>query len=279
MWVMRGDPAAGGSLDEISLTTGIFGPRAYTWDDKDNLYFFGTGGFYIIPAGFGPPVNLSAEVLPNLISDLSISESTQRISLAYDRINLGIKISVTTVADGTNNNYWFDIRTNGFFPEIYPEETAVYSTIYYGSDTVAHRALLVGGKDGYIRQHVNTAKDDDIGATDEAISSNVSIGPIKLGPNEDTEGKILSLTFTTATGTDSLTYSVFVGDSAEQVLDQESAASTPLLTDTVLTPNRIAKIRVKCRGIYALIKIENTTLAETWGIENISIQFEAAGSR
>lgn len=279
MWVMRGDPTAGGSLDEISLTTGIFGSRAYAWDDKDNLYFFGTGGFYVIPSGLGPPVNLSAEVLPSIVSDLGIQESTQRVSLAYDRINLGIKIAVTTLADGTNLNYWYDIRTGGFFPETYPEETAVYSIIYYASDTVAHRALLVGGKDGYIRNELTTAKDDDIGATDEAIASYVTLGPIKLGPNEDVEGKIMSMTFTTATGTDSLAYSVYVGDSAEQVLDQEAAASTPHLTGTVPTPNRISKIRIKCRGIYALVKIENITASETWAIENISIQFEAAGSR
>ncbi|KKK87844.1 hypothetical protein LCGC14_2749160, partial [marine sediment metagenome] len=58
MWLLRGDPAIGGSLDELSLTSGIFGPYAYAWDNKDNLYYFGTNGIYLVPKGLGTPENI-----------------------------------------------------------------------------------------------------------------------------------------------------------------------------------------------------------------------------
>jgi len=41
MWIMRGDPAAGGSLDELDLTVGIFGANSWCFDNDGNLYFFG----------------------------------------------------------------------------------------------------------------------------------------------------------------------------------------------------------------------------------------------
>jgi hypothetical protein len=276
---MRGDPAAGGSLDEVSLTTGIFGPMSHCWDDKDNLYFFGSGGIYRIPPGFGPPENLTMALLPNIITDLGVDPSTHRIVMAYDRRRVGILIAITTLTTGANTNYWFDLKTQAFFPESYPTENAVYAAVFYEAQDSDYRRLLVGSSDGYIRFFDDDAKDDDVGLTDTAISSYVTVGPIPLAQNPDSEGKIISLTVVTATGTDGLTYDVHVADSAEETIDQVKAGSTPFLTDTVQVDNRVARIRIKCRGIYALIKLYNSTASETWAIEKVVAQVTEGGRR
>ena len=279
IWVMRGDPAAGGSLDEVSLTTGIFGPLSHCWDDKDNLYFFGTGGIYRIPPGFGPPENLTMALLPNIITDLGVNPSTHRIVMAYDRRRVGVLIAITTLATGANVNYWFDLKTQGFFPETYPAESAVYAAMYYEAGDDDYRRLLVGGTDGYIRYFLDSAKDDDRGITDKTIGSYATLGPIMLSQDPDKEGKIISLTVVTGTNTDGLSYDVHVADSAEETIDQVVAGSTPFLTGTVQVDNRVARIRIKCRGIYALVKLYNSTASQTWAIEKIVAQVTEGGQR
>lgn len=279
VWVMRGDPAAGGSLDEVSLTTGIFGPMSHCWDDKDNLYFFGTAGIYRIPPGFGPPENLTAGLLPNIVADLDVDPSTHRIVMAYDRRRIGILIAITTLATGSNVNYWFDLKTQGFFPETYPGEAGVYAAVYYEAQDSDYRRLLVGGRDAYIRYFKDSAKDDDAGGSDDAISSYSTFGPIQLSQDADREGKIISLTVITGTDTDGLSYDVHVADSAEETIDQVEAGSTPFLTGTVQVDNRVARIRVKCRGIYALIKLYNSTTSQTWAIEKVVAQVTEGGRR
>ena len=55
LWIMRGDPAAGGAIDNISRQIGIVGPDAWTWDTKGNFYFFGHNGLYRLPNGTTVP--------------------------------------------------------------------------------------------------------------------------------------------------------------------------------------------------------------------------------
>lgn len=279
VWVMRGDPAAGGSLDEVSLTTGIFGPMSHCWDDKDNLYFFGTAGIYRIPPGFGPPENITAGLLPNIVTDLGVDPSTHRIVMAYDRRRIGVLIAITTLATGSNVNYWFDLRTQGFFPETYPAEGGVYAALYYEAQDHDYRRLLLGGRDAFIRYFKDSAKDDNVGSSNDAISSYATLGPIMLSQDPDGEGKIISLTVVTGTDTDGLSYDVHVADSAEEVIDQVVAGSTPFLTGTVQVDNRVARIRIKCRGVYALIKLYNSTASQTWAIEKIVAQITEGGRR
>ncbi len=279
IWVMRGDPAAGGSLDEVSLTTGIFGPMSHCWDDKDNLYFFGSGGIYRIPPGFGPPENLTMALLPNIITDLDVDPSTHRIVMAYDRRRVGVLIAITALATGSNVNYWFDLKTQAFFPESYPGECGIYAMAFYEAEDSDYRRLVVGGRDAYIRYFRDSAKDDDAGDSDDAISSFATFGPIQLSQDPDSEGKIISLTVVTGTDTDGLTYDVHVADSAEETIDQVEAGSTPFLTGTVQVDNRIARIRIKCRGIYALVKLYNSTASQTWACEKVVAQITEGGRR
>jgi len=193
MWYMTGDPMEGGSLTELDLTTGMYGSRAYCWDGEGNLYFWGANGIYktTIP---GRPVCISQIRLPDLINDVAANAYTHRITLAYDRKRVGILICITLVSDGSNQNYWLDLRSEGFFPETYPEECGVFSAFYYEALNPAYQKLILGGNDGHLRIFDPTAKDDDIGtlaspATEE-IQSYISYGPISLSDGPKHMGKV-----------------------------------------------------------------------------------------
>ena len=273
LWVMRGDPAAGGSLDSLDPTTGIYGPWSFCWDGNDNLYFWGTGGFYKIPAGFGNPKNLSATNLPNLIQDEAADPSTHRITLAYDRDRHGILIMITLLADGTNSNYWFDLRTLGFFPESYPTINAAYSAVYYDANDPDNKGLLLGCQDGYIRVFDEAALDDDAGGSGTAIDSYVTLGPIRIAKEDDRYGRLQSFTAVLGTDdTDDMDFYINIGDTAEEVIDDTSTSppSSALFTGTIPAGGgRVQKQRTRARGTYLAIQLANDDNDETWAFEKI----------
>lgn len=234
IWVLRGDPAAGGSLDEVDLTVGMFGANSWCFDGEGNLYFWGTGGMYIMPVGFGQIKCLTENTLPNIIKDEDASPSTHRITMGYDRKRRGVLVCITKLSDGTNSNYWYDLRTGGFFPESYPEECGPYSLFYYAANDKDYADLLVGCKDGYVRKFLDTAKDDDKGASNEIISSYCTLPIQPLSSDGDNEGKLNSLTVTNAGGaaggteldTDGIDYKFYVADDAETCLEKMKATVT-----------------------------------------------------
>ena len=295
IWLLRGDPVAGGSLDNLSDTTGMFGANSWCFDDARNLYFWGSGGLYEIKSDFSGIRNLTEMVLPDIINDEAADPSTHRITMGYDKKRHGIVVAITVLATGVNSNYFYSFKTQGFYPESYPNECGPYSLFYYDANDTTYADLLVGCKDGYIRKFLTTAKDDDVGATDDAISSYVTypITPLAarmnrdgtLAPYEDQNGKLTELVFDLAGGaaggdagdTDGVTYELHKGDDAETVLeaivDGDTAFSTAALSGT----GRKNKIRPRMRGAYMGLKLYNSTASETWAINRVLYGTQKAG--
>ncbi len=232
IWILRGDPVAGGSLDNLSDTTGIFGSDSWCFDDDRNLYFWGSGGIYRIKSDFSGIHNLTEMVLPDIINDEAADPTTHRITMGYDKKRHGIVVAITVLSTGVNSDYFYSFKTKGFYPESYPEECGPYSLFYYDANDTAYADLLVGCKDGYIRKYLNTAKDDDIGVTNEAISSYVAY-PITPLSEMDTKGKLAELVFDLSGGgaggdfsdTDGFSYALYSGDDAETTLEKMKATT------------------------------------------------------
>jgi len=285
IWVLRGDPSAGGSLDEVDLTVGIFGANSWCFDGDGNLFFWGTAGIYVMPAGFGKVKCLTDIVLPQIVKDEDVNPSTHRISMGFDRKRNGILTCITKLSDGTNSNYWYDLRTGGFFPETYPTACGAYSVFYYAANDKDYSDLLLGCTDGYVRKFVDTAKDDDSGASDTAISSYCTLPIQPLAPDGDHEGKLTSLTITNAGGaaggdfsdTDGVSYELHRGDDAETVLEDIIDGATALESGTLSGTGRKERVRKRVRGAYLGIKLLNSTEDETWAVEAVSGNIESAG--
>ena len=286
IWVIRGDPAAGGSLDEVDLTIGMFGANSWCWDGEGNLYFWGTGGVYKLPRNFGPIENLSQVSLPELIKDEAADPSTHRIVMGYDRKRFGIIINVTLISDGSSSSYFYSLNpiTQGFFPETYPDECGPYSSFYYDATDPTFKDLLIGCKDGYIRKFDTAAKDDDIGATDAAISSKVLYPIIQLAEDNE-EGKLSSLTVELSGGAsggahgdaDGVTVSFYKGEDAETLVEDVKDGATAFASSTLSGTGRQKPIRNRMRGAYAGIKLANSTAAETWAANRILYEIKKAG--
>jgi hypothetical protein len=285
LWILRGDPVAGGSLDNLTDVTGIFGDSSWCFDDDRNLYFWGNGGIYRILANFSGVQNLTELALPTLVIDEAPNPSTHRITMGYDKHRHGLVICITTLADGSNSNYFYSLQIEGFYPETYPEECGAFSLLYYPANDKDYADLLIGSADGYVRRFVDEAKDDDVGATDETISSYVTF-PIMPLADGDEEGKITELTFDSAGGasggafgdSDAFSWEIHVGDDAETVLEDIQDGATAKFSGTVTGSGRQNKVRSRMRGVYAGLKIYNSTATSTWAVNNVKFKARAAGS-
>lgn len=284
LWYLAGDPMAGGQLNELDLTTGMFGPQSWCFGDGGTLYFWGANGIYrtTIP---GTPECISQMSLPSLVEDKNVSVSTHRITMIYDRIRVGILVCITRVEDGSNSNYWYSLKTGGFFPEVYPDECGAFSLSNYDSTDTTYRKLLIGCNDGYIRTFDEATKSDNVGATDEAIDSYVTFGPINLGKDKG-EANIGSIDIVVAGGftggsksdSNDIDYSVFTSLNAENLKEQLDAGSDPRISGVAsISGPRGGTNRRTARGVYACIKLGNNTVAETWGMESLSFVINKHG--
>ncbi|MHA2068086.1 MAG: hypothetical protein ACXABY_27310 [Candidatus Thorarchaeota archaeon] len=286
IWVLRGDPAIGGSLDEVDLTVGMYGANSWCFDGDGNLFFWGTNGIYMMKKDFGGVENLSEVSLPELVEDEAADPSTHRITFDYDRKRRGIVIWITKLSDGSNSNYFLSLnkQTLGIFPESFPDECGVYSSIYYDANDKTLQGLLMGCKDGYVRWYVDSEKDDDIGGSDTAISSYVVYPIVQLG-DDDREGKLTSLTVELAGGasggahgdTDGVTVELFRADDAETLIEDIKDGATAFTSKTYSGAGRQPRLRKRMRGAYAAVKLSNSTASETWAVNRILYEAVKAG--
>ncbi|GAG73193.1 unnamed protein product [marine sediment metagenome] len=298
MWFLAGDPCDGGSINELDLTVGIYGADSWAFDGEGSLHFWGTNGVYktTIP---GTPKCISEIRLPKLVKSEKVNPADYRITMAYDRLRSGILICITKLSDGSNSNYWYDLRTvgedgvGGFFPESYGNNRGAYSLFHYGANDADYRDLLIGCTDGHIRKFNEALKsdndtDDAAGVGTVLIDSYATFGPIQLARDPKFKGKITGLDLISAGGgvtdgsqpdSNDVDCKIFVASSAEKVIEKLYADTNPNFSKTIKAPGRRRgnTIKRKIAGVYAGIKLQNDTAGETWGFEQLLMAIKKSG--
>lgn len=286
MHYLQGDPASGGEMHSIDDYTGIFGAMAWCFDKIGDLYFFGTDGVNRVKRGTLTVENLTQLSIPTLMEELAADPTTHRVVLGYDKRRNGIVIAITFLDDGSNSNYFYSIQSGGFFPEKYPKECGAYSMLYYPSNTESNADLLLGCKDGYIRNFKDSAADDDIGGeTDDTIESNVLMPIQNLNEDDDVQGRLISTTVVNAGGgasatfsnTDEITVDIHVAKDAETLVENIKDGATPLHTTDLSGTGRKNRIRKRAKGKWLGIVLKNTAAGETWALGKLSIKTKMAG--
>ncbi len=281
IWVLKGDPAESGSLQEVDLTKGIFGANSWCFDSDGNLYFASQDGIHVLPAGFGPIIDLSSNLLPNMFTDLDAQPDTHRIILGYDKSNDGILISITKIVDGDNHSFFYSIKTKGFFPEEYPDVCGPYSLFYYDSIDTDFSGLLLGGTDGYIRIHDDVTKNDATTASTSAISSNILL-PVIQAEDINNKVKLRSETIVLSGGatsgdftdSDGVTVELFSATDAETVVEDVIDGATPMHTVSVTGSGRANRLRNRISGHAVAINVKNITASQSFSLEKIGAEIE-----
>ena len=278
VYVMRSDPRMGGVNTPVSKETGFFSPTSWCWDDQNNLYFLGIDGIYSLSAdaiiGAQPPVNITKERIPKLISSIGLNRRTDRVAMAYDRQRYGLEVSVSQKDGAWSTVFWIDLRTGGLFPDRFPTGQTPSAMLYYDSYKTDERGLLMGGYDGYIRKFDESEKSDD---GSNAINSYFTVGPFV--DDKAPRNKVLTgeTSITAGEDTDGITAEIYRADSADELITNIKAGSTSAATKTLTGDGLYGSIRDRVSGRAIAMKYGNSTADESFSIESINTKLKMSG--
>jgi hypothetical protein len=279
IWIMRGDPGSGAQITNASRKVGMFGPDAWAFDDKGNLFFMSMDGFYMFTAGAGfdgtPPENLTFTRLPNLVKSLGLNRRTDRVVMEYDKDRYGIEIRITQFDGLYGTSFFWDLRLNALFPQSHADADHYAASLYYynsrKSDT---RGLLMGCQDGYIRKYDDTAKNDE---GDNAIDAYCTLGPFQAFQKMRRSGQIAEMSARLGTETDGVDVQVYAGDSAETVVNAVKNADTPKAAVTMTGGGQRPVYRPRTKGSVFAIQLRNNQADERFALERITTKITDAG--
>lgn len=268
LWVMRGDPAAGGAIDNVSRTIGIVDAFAWTWDNGGVLYFLGKNGMYRMASESGEPELVSRNRLDRTLTEIDLT--TTNIWMTYDVRWQGVHIfqSPVTQPDDPVDHYYWDQRTNTWWRDQYPTNIGPTAVFSFTGDDPANRTVLLGGFDSYIRKFDTDATNDD-GA---AITSFARL-PM-LHPNLPAgQFQLLDHQFTTdRNGGANTVLSLFRGRTPEEAAFDATAEFT-----RTLAAGRNLPARVRYRANAMQFELRNEADEETWAYEDGTAVVAATG--
>ncbi len=105
LWVIRGDPAAEGTLRNVSREVGIVAAGAWC-KAEDTVYFLSSRGLYAVGASGEGLQAISEETIPQELSGLSDA------TLAYNHADRGVYIHLP----GAAVSWFYDTERKGFWP-------------------------------------------------------------------------------------------------------------------------------------------------------------------
>lgn len=260
LWIMRGDPAAGGQIDNLSRQIGIVGPDAYAWDTTGNFYFFGQNGLYKLAQNSNEPICISKGRLDTTFAGVNTKEN--RVWLVYDAIWQGVHIFIIPTSEPTTGprHYYWDERNDSFWVDQYPATIGPTCVHLFQADDPDMRGLLMGGFDGYIRQFSDTSASDD----GTAIDSFVRFSPINPG-SIVASSRIEDMQLVLDEDSDDVTMKVFTGSSVEDAEDAADSGSARL--KRILKGGRNSFIRERIAQNAMIVQLSQNENSETWAYE------------
>lgn len=260
LWVMRGDPAAGGTIDKISDQAGVLGPDAFSFDPAGNLYFMGNNGLYLMPAGGGYPQLISAKKLDKTFGNINLRQYT--VKLQYDRQARGVNIYILPIIDPAAPviHYFFDERTGGLCRDDLPYSIGPSAVHLFDADDPDDRAVLLGGTDGYVRFIDPTSADDDGAAIHSFVRFPLLHPSLPMGQFQLND---LQLTLASAAaGGSGVTLNLYRGNTPE-----EAARSSTVVLTRAQVAGRNLPIRYPVRANALSFELSHSTAGQRWAYE------------
>jgi len=263
LWIMRGDPADRGRIDNISYQTGISGPDAFAFDPNGVLYFFGSGAIWRMVAG-GAPEPLSRNRMDRTFG--SIDLTTNAVHLTWDSVRHGLFIFIVPRTEGATIHYYWDERTDGFWKLAIPNAQGPTTVFTFDGDRPNDNAIILGGFDGWLRRFDSAAKSDD----GVAINSYVLYPPIAVGgPLRNTRTNSVTAILDSESGDVVLT--MYAEETAQKAIEATTIRSARILSAGRTTiANRVT-------GNAIMLKLSNAVLDETWAVENLVANVDVTG--
>lgn len=261
MAVFRGDPMAGGSIDNVTTTIGMAWGEAWGVDPQGIVYFFSnrTGIFRFVPGSLPERVSIPIDSLL-----LGVDTGQYGVRLLWNDRYKGLHVFITLLAEEFDTTHYFwESQSNSWWQDNYADTSLnPLCCTFFDGNLQNDRVALIGSWDGYIRSVSSTAEDDD----GTPIASEVWIGPTITKFND----RVMVNEVQGVLGADSgdVQYAIFVADTAEEAL---AAAST---ADGTWVAGRNFTDTVRRSGYACYVKM---TSVVAWAMENIRMSVDVMG--
>ncbi len=268
IYVMNGDPLAGGQLDLISKSIGMAWGNAWCMDPYGAIYFVSNKmGIYKLAPSRMAGVSSAPQRISQQIEQLlqSIDTGLNVITLAWNDKFQGMHVFVTLASQPSslNTHLFYEYRTGAWWKDKFANKNhdPVCALVFDGN-LPGDRSLLIGSWDGYVRSFSTPATTDD----GTPINSSVLLGPI----NSKNLDEYLFKNIQALLGETSadVTYQVFAGSSAEK------AMTSPLAEPRTWSAGRnLSKlIQSSAHDLYVKITSNNA-----WAMEVIRAEVAGQG--
>ncbi len=267
LWLIQGDPTAGGALRRISETVGIIGSKAWVKVDG-TIAFLSEDGLYQVQADGSNLTALTPNVIPAELRDISTSTTT--VSLGWEQDRLAFHIYLRT-AGGSDTHWLYETVTKAFWPVRLQNNHSPRVVCQHKGE------LILGGNDGYLRKV--TGDNDD----SAAIQSHVAIGPFRLS-DPGMYGRITNIHAMLARGGGTVNWRIVPGDSAEEAADNVKTAIEAFQAGTSYDTyvkaagswesGRTIKSYPRVRAVWACLWLQST---DKWGWEGVRIETVPSG--
>jgi hypothetical protein len=264
LWRLRGDPAYGGSLDNLSMTVGIVDRDAWCLTPEGDLVFLSHDGVYVLPpGGNGYPVALSREALPDELLDFATWET--RAIMEFDTRGRGIHLFLTDETGRGSKHWWIDWTRKTFWPVELRYNHDPFATCAVRNPHAGQSGVILGGYDGQLRRFDESAGNDD----GYSFDSYVEVGPLPLGDDLH-DGVLIELNAVIAHGSGDVVWGVSPAWTYEGAL---AAASTSTGT---WSAGRSYASRPIGRGRAFLLTLAGDG-GTPWAVEKITAIVREAG--
>ena len=268
IWWMRGDPARGGTLENISYSIGVIDQFAWTHGPNDTLIFMALDGIYgIRPSPGALPESISRNRLPREL--ISVDTNVFQVTLSYDVEKAGVHIYVTPRETSVlAQHWWMDFSSGGFFRVRIDPDHDPFHVLSLANVDLSERGVLMACRDGKFRTYNDGFQEDD----GKEFQSEVWYGPIRLGGSERSVGILAEMQGTLDDNSAPVTWEVYVGDTAASAF-----LSSPHSTG-VWSAGVNSWVRPRAKGSMAFVRIINRDQA-AWAIETIAVRRKLSGRR
>lgn len=261
IWLMSGDPMAGGQIDLVSDAIG--GAFGVCWckDPYGNIYFVSNKcGIYVLVPGQQP--QRISQPIEQIIGAIDTGASV--IRLIWDDLFQGVHIFITpTNVPTATTHLFYEWRTGSWWTQSFANNNHNPITcVTFDGNLPGDRVALIGSWDGFVRAFSPQATNDD----GTAISSEVVIGPLLTKDFDAVLFKDIQAVLGANSG--NVTFAIHPGATAEVAL-----ASPALVTGTWSKARNLTNlVRRSDHALYVRI-----TSTSPWQIEGIRARIQGQG--
>ena len=259
IYIMVGDPMAGGTIETVSGSVGIYSSTAWCVDDRNNLYFTDGHDFYTFNAQEGLQ-NLSVNVAPRMFEGF---EGEFEVDMTWDPVHHGIYIVQSSVAEERSRGWFVDMRTMGLFPDTYSGFFPLRTTFFDTEESDSRSRLEVA--DGNVVRQADGIT-TDLGSS---IDSYV-VYPPKRTIDEFTIGILRRIWAVLDENSGDITLEIMKGDTFQE------AASAPVSFEVTLKGGgRQQQVRRRLRAPVVALKVAGGK--DPWAIETVFTESRPSG--